>query len=418
MRKPRKPVTDPVLKKWLTEFKKPTTRRSYTSSIRKFKQLLGIEDLGEYLRGEPDTDKDIKNFLIALEGRPSKSIAAYLAAVKVFLQDHDVPLNGNNWRKLKRRGFIPKKVRAETRDKKPTKTMLKKILNYVDIKGRAMILFLVSSGARIGETLQLKAEDLDLESEPPKAIIRNEYTKSGVGGRTAFFSYEARDAIRDWLRIKDNMGKRSGGTYEDPRIFPWSDFTARFIWNSACAKAGLDQKDTRTNRRVFHLHSLRKFFRTNISLNLNYIHALMGHSEYLDDAYLRQEQKDIAEAYLEAMPNVSVYAIENTELKQETQNLKEEIQKLRTKEKTKDEKIAELEQQLEYVRSPKFTENIIEEIKKTEFTFPEPSKKPVKIHQVKVKLDDGKKLAKLMREGYTPTYSDNEIWILEKETED
>ena len=88
----------------------------------------------------------------------------------------------------------------------------------------------------------------------------------------------------------------------------------------------------------------------------------MGHVEYLDDAYVRQDQDEIAQAYLEAMPNVSVYSIENTELKRETVKLKESLHKIKTNEKNKDEKIAELEQQLAYFKSPVFTEDIIKDI--------------------------------------------------------
>ena len=119
----------------------------------------------------------------------------------MFFQDKGVKIPDEDWKKIRRRGYMPKRVRAETRDKKPTKAMLKKILNYADLKSRAMILFLISSGARIGETLQLKKEDFDFEADPPKAHIRRDYTKGGVGERTVFFSYEAKDAIKDWLAI-------------------------------------------------------------------------------------------------------------------------------------------------------------------------------------------------------------------------
>jgi len=417
MVRPRKPITDPTLKQWLTEFNNKKTKSQYCSVLRLFKRNLGIEDLGEYLKSEPDATADIRKFISSMEGKPKKSLLTYTTVVKVFFQDNGIIIDNHKWKKLRRRGFIPKHPRAETRDKKPTIEQLKKILNYMDIKGRAMVLFLLSSGARIGETLQLKKDEFNLDSDPPNTFIRGEYTKGGVGQRTVYFSYEARDAIKDWLEIKANTGKRDGSSHEDDRVFSWGLFTARDMWNRAVAKAGIDFRDKRTGRRIYHLHSLRKFFRTKIGLDLDITHALMGHVEYLDDAYVRQDKEEIAQSYLEAMPNVSVYSIENTELKRETMMLKEELDKIKTNEKSKDEKIAELEQQLAYFKSPAFTEDLIKDIQVTRFKLPEKTKL-AKTHQVKVKLDDGKRLAKLMREGYAPTYSDNEIWILEKEIED
>lgn len=418
MVRPRKPITDPVLKEWLGEFSNRNTKRQYCSAMRLFKNNLGIEDLGEYLKSKPDAATDIRKFIFSMDKKPKKSLLTYTTIVKVFFQDNGVTIDDLKWKKLRRRGFIPKHPRAETRDKKPTIQQLKQILNYMDVKGRAMVLFLVSSGARIGETLQLKTEDFNLDTEPPKVFIHGEYTKGGVGERTIYFSYEARDAIKDWLKIKGKTGKRDGSTHDDERVFSWGLFTARDMWNRAIAKAGIDIKDKRTGRRIYHLHSLRKFFRTKIGLDLDVTHALMGHVEYLDEAYLRQDQDKIAQAYLEAMSSVSVYAIENTELKQETQTLKGEVQKLRDNEISKDEKIVELEKQLQYFKSQQFANDIFAKIDKNSFTPIGATKKPAKVHQVKVKLDDGKKLAKLMREGYTPTYSDDEIWILIKEIDE
>lgn len=317
---------DQTLKKWLAEFKKGTTTRTYRSALKRFKKEIDITDLGVYVKNDPDVVADARAFLAALDGHPAKTIGTYIGAVKMFMQDHDIKIPDTEWRKIRRRGFMPKRLKPETRDKKPSKSMLKQILNYADIKCRSMVLFLVSSGARIGETMQLRIEDFHLDADPPRATIRSEYTKGGMGGRTVYYSYEARDAINDWLRIKDEIGKRTGeGTYKSDKMFPWNTDSARYMWNKACKKAALNIRDSRTNRRIYHLHSLRKFFRTKIGLDLDVTHALMGHAEYLDDAYLRLEESgEIARAYEEAMPNVSVYQIEDQELKMHTSMIEQE----------------------------------------------------------------------------------------------
>jgi integrase len=322
----KKQIQDTVVKEWLQEFRKETTQRSYLSALRKFKKELDITDLDEYVKNKPKVIADIRKFLMALEGRPSKTVGNYANAVRLFMQDQGIKISEEEWRKIRCRGFMPKRVKAETRDRKPSKVQLKQILNYADIKCRSMVLFLLSSGARIGETLQLKIEDFNLDADPPEATIRKEYTKGGVGGRIVYFSYEAHDAIRDWLRIKNETHRHRGdGTYKDERMFPWDSNTARFMWNTACDKAGLGIRDNNTGRRVYHLHSLRKFFRTKVGLDLDVTHALMGHAEYLDAAYLRLEQdREIAKVYLEAMPNVSVYEVEDQELREQASAIEQE----------------------------------------------------------------------------------------------
>ena len=56
MVRPRKPITDPTLKTWITEFSNKNTKRQYCSALRLFKKNLGIEDLSQYLKSEPDTE--------------------------------------------------------------------------------------------------------------------------------------------------------------------------------------------------------------------------------------------------------------------------------------------------------------------------------------------------------------------------
>ncbi len=70
-----------------------------------------------------------------MERKPSKTINRYVGAVKVFFRDHDIEVPKKEWRKLRKRGFIPKRVKAETQDKKPSKSELKRILNHLNIKG-------------------------------------------------------------------------------------------------------------------------------------------------------------------------------------------------------------------------------------------------------------------------------------------
>ena len=51
----------------------------------------------------------------------------------------------------------------------------------------------------------------------------------------------------------------------------------------------------------------------------------MGHVEGLDRSYVRLDQdREIAEAYRDAMPNVSVYQVEDLELKKSVEELKQE----------------------------------------------------------------------------------------------
>lgn len=291
---------------WLNEFKGKGTRRVYRSVLKKFQKFVDM-DLNEYITQDRDFFKEFKAFISDLDA-PPKSVSLYASVVKMFLKEQKVlELSEDEWRRIRKRQEI---VNIPlTQDRAPTKAELRVILNCLSLKGRALVLFLASSGARIGETLQIKPEDIDLESDPPKTTIRSSTTKGKRGGRTVRMSYEARDAIRDWLTVKPSLLKKNGERFNDEFVFPFTSQTAINIWNRATRKVKLNQQDPETKRYILHIHSLRKFFRSNIGLDFDLTNALMGHYAYLDRSYRRLKEEDIDSAYLSAMKNVSVYSV-------------------------------------------------------------------------------------------------------------
>ena len=104
------------------------------------------------------------------------------------------------------------------------------------------------------------------------------------------------------------------------------------MWNRASGKACLAARDADTKRRVLHLHSLRKFFRSNIGLDDKVTNALMGHVEGLDAACLRMDQEgEIAKAYKQAMQNVSIYNVEDQQVREQASKLEKENVQLKAR---------------------------------------------------------------------------------------
>ncbi|MCK4884612.1 hypothetical protein KAS24_00950, partial [Candidatus Bathyarchaeota archaeon] len=64
-------ITDETFKNWINGFKKQKTKNAYSTGLRTFKKNLGIEDLGEYLKGNIDAIEDLKRFSVSLEGKAS-----------------------------------------------------------------------------------------------------------------------------------------------------------------------------------------------------------------------------------------------------------------------------------------------------------------------------------------------------------
>jgi integrase len=242
---------------------------------------------------------------------------------------------------------------------------IRTILQHLDIKGRALVLVLASSGMRINEALSVTLDDINLSAKPSCLTVRGETSKTG-DTRITFISTEATQAVNEWLKVREDYirssANRNNGLVkngqstaktgdDDGRLFPFSDQNASTIWDNALVKAGLLSRDKTTNRKQLHYHQFRKFFISQLSLIVSkeIAEMLAGHNGYLTGAYRRYTKKQLAEEYLKGEHVLTIQAPKElleieSEFKSEMQNhskiienlvmekiaLKEEIEKMKS----------------------------------------------------------------------------------------
>jgi len=300
-----------------TNFRSKQTITTYKAALKTFFSLY------ENIKTPEDLEQAIIDFIdvLSTEGKSSMTIHTYVTAVISYFKDQGIIIPEDKWRRIRRR--IKPPAKPSTFDTAGTHEDWKRILTHMSLAGRSLFLFLLSSGCRIGEALQLKISDLDLKADPPRAYIRPEYTKGGYGGRVVFMTYEARDAIVEWLKLRLILKKRMPNNLYVPKLNNYIETTKHKndnrVWSieyhtvyemlrEALRRAGLDKRDPRTGRRLIHIHSTRKFFRSNCGLPDALTHALMGHTGYLDRSYLRQNVERAAEEYKTiAIPRLTIF---------------------------------------------------------------------------------------------------------------
>ena len=313
-----------TLEEWLeNNFRVKSTKDNYRKALGLFvKAIYGETQHGNMHEASLGVDrylKDQRNFLDDFKQMVrymnSKSYASgYIhgvcSKVRKFFDRHGFEIAKRDWEDMKT-SLLPVNVTA-TQDDILTKEQLRNVLNHMAIHGRALTLFLLSTGARIGETLQLKMTDLDLDADPPSVNIRPQYTKKGLGGRIIWMSYEARDALKEWLKVKESRRKRrTNEPFPRDMVFGFSAANFRVMWRASLDKVGLGQRDPSTKIKlyVYHVHTLRKFFRTQMGLakvSDMVVHAWMGHKAYLN-TYDKLGKEEMAKRYRDHMAAVSVY---------------------------------------------------------------------------------------------------------------
>jgi len=271
----------------------------------------------QYLTEDRDHAADLMRFAASLSARPPKTANHYMAATKQFLIENDIEISQRAWKRI--RGKLPKGG-ARTLEHEITRDVIRDIVQHMDTRSRAYVLLLTSTGMRPGEALQLELDDIDLDQDPPTIYIRGELTKTGEP-RVSFMSKEAAEALRAWLRVRDQyiissmnraVGLRIGTTIksrDDPRIFPHTYAVVITSWHTALKKSGHYSKDKSTGRIQIRPHMLRKFFLSQFTGdNIKHGEALAGHSGYLTDAYRRIPRAELADEYRQVEPRLTILA--------------------------------------------------------------------------------------------------------------
>ncbi len=316
-----------TLSEFLNEYGQPSTQKVYRTSIicflehvyefkRQGKRCTDVEmeqfeKLAEqYISEERDHSKDMLSFISSLKDKPPMTAKAYVTGLKEWLSFNDIEFTNKEAKSIKKK--MPKGG-VRTTEKDMDTVTIRTIISHMDIKGKALILTLASSGMRIGEALSITLEDIHLNEEPPSIDIRGENTKN-KNLRYTFISKECKEVMIEWLKVRDrylesslnkNKGLIDSGisgskTIDDDRLFPFSDGTVSQIWLNALEKAEFNFVDRGTHRLQLRIHQLRKFFRSQLALGcpVDIVEALMGHEGYLTDAYRRYTKKQMSEFYI------------------------------------------------------------------------------------------------------------------------
>ena len=314
---------------FLRQYDSNSTKKNYRVSLKQFFQVMYPKggDLDElstrYINEDRDHRQDLLNFKESLKNKAPMTKAARFNVVRTFLDD-----NGIEFPKRFFKNLNGKATDAITYEDVPTNKKLKRICEYLPIQGKALALVLASSGMRIGESVLLKTNDIEFDSDPVRIRIQADITKTGKR-RITFISPEAKDAVLEWLQFRpqylEQAQKRSAKHKrgkDEGRLFPFTAANFNNIWRNALEKAGLAKVDERTRRIMMRPHNLKKFFRLRVGrFGRDEAEALMGHQEGLNRVYARFEREAgearLEEIYVQAIPELSIYESKSYQLKNE-----------------------------------------------------------------------------------------------------
>ena len=230
------------------------------------------------------------------DSKASTSVAYYQTAVEYFSY-HQLRLNHYNLR----RGIIlpedPKNMKYAL-----TLSEIRRLIDYSKPQRKALYTVLIGSGMRIGETLGLKKRDFDFLEDRIRITIPAILTKKNIQRQT-YISKEAEHYLTPIIKRMN----------QDEIVFSSNKDIRKSVDNEVLnfwylrKKAELDSKYDNSRNHKISLHSFRAFFETQASNihGLEYAHALIGHSGYLEQ-YYRLSEEERLEKYIELEPKITI----------------------------------------------------------------------------------------------------------------
>ena len=230
------------------------------------------------------------------DSKASTSVGYYQTIVE-YCSYHQLKINHYN---LRREIILPQ----DPKNMKYAVTLaeIRKLIDYSKPKRKALYTVLVSSGMRIGETLGLRKRDFDFSQDRICITIPAKLTKKKMQRQT----YISKEAERYLTPIINRMNP-------DELVFSSNRNIKKSVNNEVLnfwylrKKSELDFTYDDSKYHKISLHSFRAFFETQASNThgLEYAHALIGHSGYLEQ-YYRLSEEDRLEKYIKLEPKITI----------------------------------------------------------------------------------------------------------------
>lgn len=212
---------------------------------------------------------------------------------------------------------------VKTQEMSITKKIILQILRNANPKLQTAVLVASAGGLRIGELVQLRLSDIDLESNPTKILVRAS-TAKGKMSRQTFITEEATLALKDYMKKyfgwhENSLNLDLSGIYVFGRISKVkTGEISRFDLASAKQSLQISLRNhiedipelavkNENGRNAIHFHGFRKYFRTTVGnvCGRDYAEALMGHGFYMD-TYYQLSDEDKHQKYLSAEPYLTI----------------------------------------------------------------------------------------------------------------
>ena len=304
--------------------KSEATKKEYLKNLNRFKDFYKLKDYDSIL-GIPDKKLQvmIEDYVMDMKSKISpNTIPTRIYPLQAFFEINDIDIK---WKKIRR--LFPAKVRKSGRKAYTTEQVQTILQHCQDIRNKAIVLFMASSGCRVGAFPYLKIKDVQNIENCKHVVIYSDE----IDEYSTFLTPEASKAFDLYLEKRKKDGEYLDG--DSPafrKIYRLGIEKAKPITERAVSEmmqrvlknAGFRGSKNGVRFEIQCDHGLRKRFDTIMKQtdNIKLIHAekMFGHSTPsipLDETYADFSVESLFKEYKKAIPDLMVDQTQKQELK-------------------------------------------------------------------------------------------------------
>jgi len=283
----------------------PDTIEIYARILRRFGEFMAARDRPP----ENATRQDFRAYLDLLRERRISRITAssYFGAISSFYSwlEFEEIIDKNPVSAVQKRYLQAYKAQiGHTHQMVSTEDAARLVENLVDVRDKALLMVLFTTGIRCKELVDLDVSDLNLESG--RIILKPTHKRTN---RVVFFTEEAGEYLGRWLKVRARRYPNEAALFVGGKGRFQRGGVSKVLQKNAVA-LGLHDKSSPNMEDHFSPHCCRHWFTTVLDragMKREHIQVLRGDvGKAAIDIYLHHDLEQIREEYLRCMPRLGV----------------------------------------------------------------------------------------------------------------
>ena len=306
------------------------TRKNYVLRIRAYLRRIGISP-DQFVRRVGENPEAFEEDFVKFIAEVSKSSASSTTAfwrdsLRRFLEINRV--KGVDWDYINQ--FLPK-VKKSGRDRAPTLEEIRRVVTVADLRMKCLILFLTSSGARIGSIEYLRWRDIQEVESGGSKLARVTIYRGEPEEYETYVSPECYEYLLKYREIREKVGEvispsspvfvkgENKWKFDQTKVRQVGGRTLKHQVGELLNQLKMREKLTDTkNYRSYEwkqAHGFRKFFKTRMEaagVKPLVIEMLMGHSTGVSGSYFKPTEREMLAEYLKGVEDLTVLGMAPT----------------------------------------------------------------------------------------------------------